>query len=488
MELGRIKKILTLDGLQYEDTTKEYSAAITLPADATIILQDGSVNTISTQRMIGIECYGNLTVRGKGRLEIKMDAADVEEEPLRTWKYINLEKSSWDAVNGILINGDGDFSLQSSTLAISGVEYGIYFSALGGYEQQDGSLTIEGEKYKKSRGIQASFGTVQCNGKLEITTSDFGVACLFFWVDKNGDAKIKHQGEKYSGRAGIYAGPGLEWKTGAEVESLVMGVSISGGNLIVDDWEKGICIKGMGSYNQKDGIVKATNQKEYGLYVQGGEKVQGNVSVTGGILEAQGETAAIAVIIPKNIESEKQYINIENISEQENSYKTLSSKQTIDGIKTDAVILSEKNNELAKEVRIQCGNYQLSPLKNTINIYVNESLLTLEDGRSYVDGNNRTMVPVRALATAMGMNTEWADASKKVSLSDNAGNEIILTLNKTDYVINGETKIMDTAAVSLPPGRIYVPLRFVVEAFNGEIEYVVDENKTQNIFITTASR
>lgn len=142
----------------------------------------------------------------------------------------------------------------------------------------------------------------------------------------------------------------------------------------------------------------------------------------------------------------------------------------------------------AEKVSLECCYPNNISEKGFVKLYVNGTLLDIppEQGKSYIDTNNRTMVPVRALATALGMDTKWDNTSKRVSLSDNTGKQIILTLNETDYIVNGENKTMDTAAVSLPPGRIYVPLRFVAEAFGSRVSSAIDRSGALNVYIAMA--
>lgn len=44
---------------------------------------------------------------------------------------------------------------------------------------------------------------------------------------------------------------------------------------------------------------------------------------------------------------------------------------------------------------------------------------------------------------------------------------------------------MDTTAVSLPPGRTHVPLRFVAERWGAQVEMSSEADGTARIMITT---
>lgn len=71
------------------------------------------------------------------------------------------------------------------------------------------------------------------------------------------------------------------------------------------------------------------------------------------------------------------------------------------------------------------------------------------------------MVPVRAIAEALGAEVKWDGASRKVTIV-RGGRELVLTIDNPKATINGKTFTMDTRPV-IRQGRTMVPLRFVGE-------------------------
>jgi len=104
-----------------------------------------------------------------------------------------------------------------------------------------------------------------------------------------------------------------------------------------------------------------------------------------------------------------------------------------------------------------------------INIYINESLVDFYDVKPFIDENNRTLVPVRFLSEDFGGSVKWLPETRAVIiLKDDA--RITLTIGSRYAKINDETYEMDTQAI-IVDGRTLVPLRFVSEAFDFEINY-----------------
>ena len=87
----------------------------------------------------------------------------------------------------------------------------------------------------------------------------------------------------------------------------------------------------------------------------------------------------------------------------------------------------------------------------------------------YVNESDRTMVPIRALSEGFGAKVDWNEAESEVLISGQK--EIKLTIDQTTAYVDGEAVVLDSAPV-LVGGRTFVPLRFVGEALNYNVQYV----------------
>lgn len=82
----------------------------------------------------------------------------------------------------------------------------------------------------------------------------------------------------------------------------------------------------------------------------------------------------------------------------------------------------------------------------------------------------RTLAPLRFISEALGAKVEWLAASNQVRITED-NKEIILTPYLKEALINGEKKYLDCPPVIAPPGRIFVPLRFIGESLDAEVAY-----------------
>ena len=81
--------------------------------------------------------------------------------------------------------------------------------------------------------------------------------------------------------------------------------------------------------------------------------------------------------------------------------------------------------------------------------------------------NGRTMLPIRFIAENTGYNTEWSQNDKKavISLDDNV---VEIHENSDIAYINGEEIKIDSAAFN-NNGTLFVPARFIFEAFGADV-------------------
>ncbi len=86
--------------------------------------------------------------------------------------------------------------------------------------------------------------------------------------------------------------------------------------------------------------------------------------------------------------------------------------------------------------------------------------------------NNRTMVPLRFISEALGADVDWNKSTKTVTIEQNG--------KKTNLVIGKLSDGMDVAPFLLK-GRTMVPLRYVSEALDCNVEWY-DDSKTITIY------
>jgi hypothetical protein len=103
------------------------------------------------------------------------------------------------------------------------------------------------------------------------------------------------------------------------------------------------------------------------------------------------------------------------------------------------------------------------------------------DAVPYVDSMaNRTLVPIRFISEALGAEVDWQAATRQLVIKD-GDQEIVLTIGSTNALVDGQTTALDCAPETKPPGRTFVPLRFVSETLGARVDW---EAVTNTITIT----
>ena len=103
------------------------------------------------------------------------------------------------------------------------------------------------------------------------------------------------------------------------------------------------------------------------------------------------------------------------------------------------------------------------------------------DAAPYINPEvDRTLVPVRFISEALDAGVVWDPKKMQVVINDSE-KEIVLTIDSLEVQIDGEIQAIDCAPVIQPPGRTFVPLRFIMEAMEAEVEY---ESSTGQVIIT----
>lgn len=120
-----------------------------------------------------------------------------------------------------------------------------------------------------------------------------------------------------------------------------------------------------------------------------------------------------------------------------------------------------------------------------INVTVDSAPVTWTDAKPFIDENSRTLVPLRPIANALGLEVAWNDDTNTASFTDGettvefvvGSNECHAFLNHYDMHSYLE---MDTTPV-IKDSRIFAPARYLAESFH----YVVGWNQTtQTVFMT----
>ena len=84
--------------------------------------------------------------------------------------------------------------------------------------------------------------------------------------------------------------------------------------------------------------------------------------------------------------------------------------------------------------------------------------------------NSRTMVPLRAIFEKMGAEVDWENDTQTVTATK-GDTVVVLVIGDQFPTINGEVVEIDQPGV-IVDSRTLAPLRFVAEAFGGEVDWI----------------
>jgi hypothetical protein len=92
------------------------------------------------------------------------------------------------------------------------------------------------------------------------------------------------------------------------------------------------------------------------------------------------------------------------------------------------------------------------------------------DAAPFIDENNRTMVPLRAVGDALGLTVGWDGAKREASFTDGAKTLYFPIDSSVARTGDGGTVRMDTAAV-IVNDRTYAPVRYLAEFFGHTVDW-----------------
>lgn len=115
-------------------------------------------------------------------------------------------------------------------------------------------------------------------------------------------------------------------------------------------------------------------------------------------------------------------------------------------------------------------------------VRLNGKLLAFEDQYPILEtvyGETYTLLPIRGIGEALDAKVKWSEKEQKVTITKGK-QEIVLYLDSDIAYVNGEEVTLEMPA-TLKSGRTMVPLRFVMESFDVDVDW--DQN-TRTVEIT----
>lgn len=107
----------------------------------------------------------------------------------------------------------------------------------------------------------------------------------------------------------------------------------------------------------------------------------------------------------------------------------------------------------------------------SVDAFVNGICIDFEkyDNVKPVIENGRTLAPIRAVAESLGAEVTWNEETQSITITDN-GIKIEMSIGNTAAYVNGAEVTLD-AAPEIRNDRTLVPVRFIAEAFGLDVAW-----------------
>lgn len=152
---------------------------------------------------------------------------------------------------------------------------------------------------------------------------------------------------------------------------------------------------------------------------------------------------------------------LEEIGEEHTDYYWDSSKST-----AAPIVTSDPPAPTKAPLTVKGGD--------NITISVGDEKIVFPDAQPFIDENDRTQVPIRAVAEMLDCTVDWNKDTETAIITREDGRTATLTIGSDVMIVNNtETNIpvqMDTAAI-IKDERTYIPVRFVAEAMGLTVEW-----------------
>lgn len=121
-------------------------------------------------------------------------------------------------------------------------------------------------------------------------------------------------------------------------------------------------------------------------------------------------------------------------------------------------------------------NRRLTVMVNNgkVRLFVDEEEVVFTDATPFIDKEDRTQIPVRAISEMLNCKVDWNQEKQIVSITDKTGKLIQMTIGNKNLTVGDTVVEMDSAAL-IKDDRTYIPLRFIAEALGLNVFWEWDD-------------
>ena len=144
---------------------------------------------------------------------------------------------------------------------------------------------------------------------------------------------------------------------------------------------------------------------------------------------------------------------------------------------------ADLNNSIMNNSKVNSSSSAKQEIyeKNNVSVIINGQSITFDS--PIINKSGYLLLPMRGFYEALGATVQWNQASKTVSSVRN-GHTVDLTIHSNNAIVNGNSVVMDVAPL-LYKDRTYVPLRFVSENLDGQVNWN-EQKQTVDIILNNS--
>ncbi|WZL72516.1 glycosyl hydrolase family 18 protein [Clostridiaceae bacterium 35-E11] len=178
----------------------------------------------------------------------------------------------------------------------------------------------------------------------------------------------------------------------------------------------------------------------------------------------------------------KDYVTGDPLGSYYNGINTIKEKTRLAFKNASGIMMFDINEDTTDELSLlkaikdtvdEVSSMSLDAFDKKLYFVVNGHELTFRHnenmGMPFIDENNRTLIPVRKPLEMIGAEVSY-DEKNNIVTAKKKNITLEIPINKDYIQVNGEIVKMDTKAI-IKSDRTYIPLRYVFEGFNYNIEW-----------------
>ncbi|HHY73785.1 MAG TPA: hypothetical protein GX497_11335 [Bacillus bacterium] len=143
-------------------------------------------------------------------------------------------------------------------------------------------------------------------------------------------------------------------------------------------------------------------------------------------------------------------------------------------LKNGKLLIVDQLNNKVRELSWYGLPANIKGSQTTIHVVYKNSLIDFKDAAPKVI-NGRTLIPLRTVSATFGYKVDWNEATEEIAIQN--GDQTV-TLKVGDVVVkkgNHQFTLDIAPEIEKASNRTYVPLRFIAEAFNLQVDWLSDE-------------